>query len=146
MQKQGNRYLLTGDEVMFEQFVDPFRRHYYVPLPILEVLLPLISHFSGLLNHALNLIRVKRIENFEEEISFWKLPIVVRKIFSYERPVPNLAIYVLDVQAWPVRNRLSRDFLLLQNLLLAIEDALQEDQFAFVQSWKEVATYRNCEY
>ena len=46
---------LTRDEVMLEQLVHPFWRHHQTPLPILEILLALVAHLAGLIDHVLNL-------------------------------------------------------------------------------------------
>ena len=53
--------LLTWNEVIFEEFVDPFRWHDQTPLPVLKVPLALITIFSGLLDHHLHLVRMECI-------------------------------------------------------------------------------------
>ena len=53
--------LLTWNEVVFEEFVDPFRRHDQTPLPVLKVPLSLITIFSGLLDHHFHLVGMECI-------------------------------------------------------------------------------------
>ena len=63
---------------MPEEFVDPLRRHHDAPLSILEVLLALVPSLAGLLYHLLDPVRMERVENFEEEVAFWKAVVIVR--------------------------------------------------------------------
>ena len=62
--------LLTGDEVVLEQLVHPLWRHHQTPLPVLEILLALVAHLAGLIDHALNLVGMQRIQHLEEEVAF----------------------------------------------------------------------------
>ena len=61
---------LTRDKVMLEQLVHPLWRHHQAPLPVLEILLALVAHLAGLIDHALNLVGMQRIQHLEEEVAF----------------------------------------------------------------------------
>ena len=68
---------LTGNEVVLEQLVHPFRRHDEAPLPVLEVLLALVARFACLLDHALDFFRMERVQHLEKEVAFRELVIPV---------------------------------------------------------------------
>ena len=68
---------LTGDEVVLEQLVHPFRRHDEAPLPVLEVLLALVARFACLFDHALDFFRMECVQDLEEEVAFWELVVPV---------------------------------------------------------------------
>ena len=70
MENSHSNEQLTGDEVVLEKLVDPLWRHHQAPLPILEILLALVAHLAGLIDHALNLVGMERIQNLEEEVAF----------------------------------------------------------------------------
>ena len=97
---------------MLEQFIDPLWWHHQVPLLILEVLLPLISHLSCLFYHALNFVWMERIENLEEEISLRRFTIKIGEVISDVRPIIDLSQDILDSEPRPVRNSLSWHLLL----------------------------------
>ena len=84
---------------MFKKFIDPFLGHYQIPLLVLKILLLLsISHFSSLINHGIDFVRIKSIENFEKEIAFWRLTIILREVISNVRPISHLWVNILDSQ------------------------------------------------
>ena len=120
---------------MLEQFIHPLFGHDQAPLTILEVLLALISQGADLLDHALNLVGMKRVEDFEEKVPLRQLAIVVGQVLTDEWPIPDLPVDILDVETWPVRHCLCRDLLLLQYSLLPVQDALQEDELALAGFW-----------
>ena len=70
MENSHSNEQLTGDEVVLEKLVDPLWRHHQAPLPVLEILLALVAHLAGLIDHALNLVGMERIQNLEEEVAF----------------------------------------------------------------------------
>ena len=55
---------------MLKQLVNPLWRHDHAPLTVLEVLLALVTIFTGLIDHALYFVRVKRVEHLKEEVAF----------------------------------------------------------------------------
>ena len=131
---------------MLEQLINPLRRHHQAPLPVLEVLLTCVAPRTGLLDHALHLVRMESIQHLEEEIPLWELVVPVGKVMKDIGPLMYLRIYVLHGQSGPVRHRLCRNFRLSQALLLAIQDGLQEDELALGGLWQEIATYKQLEY
>jgi len=110
-------------------------------LPVLEVLLTCVTPRTGLLDHALHLVRMESIQNLEEEVPLWELVVPVGQVMKDVGPLIDLRIYVLHGQPGPVWNRLCRNFCLPQALLLAIQDGLQEDQLALGGLRQEVAAY-----
>ena len=115
---------------MFEELVDPIRRHHDTPLPVLEVLLALVPPLAGLLDHVLDPVGMERVEHLEEEVAFWEAVVVVWQIVLHVLPFVDLRVDVFDGQPGPVRDRLRRHLLLLEHLLLPVEDRLEEDQLA----------------
>ena len=123
--------LLTGDEVVLKQLVDPLRWHHQAPLPVLEVLLAFVTQLSSFIYHAFHLIWMQRIEYFEEEVAFWQFTIILWKVVSDVWPIPNLSIDIFHCQPRPVRHGLGRYLFLSQAFLLAVQDGLEKDQLAF---------------
>ena len=116
---------------MPEEFIDPLRRHHDAPLTVLEVLLALVSSLAGLFNQLLDAVRMERVENFEEEITFRKAVVIVRQVVLHVGPFVDLRVDILYGEPGPVGDRFRRHFLLLQYLLLTIENGLKKDELAF---------------
>lgn len=91
----------------------------------------LIAHFTGLIDHVLNLLRMQCVEYLEEEVAFGKFTIVLWEVVPHVLPIPNLTIHVLDGQPGPVRHGLGWHLLLSQAFFLTIKDGLQKDEFTF---------------
>ena len=127
---------------MLEELVDPLRRHLQAPLPVLEVLLPRVAPRTRLLDHALHLVRMERVEHLEEEVPLRELVVPVGQVLKDVGPLMDLRVDVLHGQPGPVRHRLRRDLRLPQALLLAVQDGLQEDQLALGGLRQEVAAYK----
>ena len=109
---------------MLEELVDPLWRHHQAPLPILEIFLAIVAHLTGLIDHTLDLVRVKRVEDLKKEVAFWELVVPVGQVVTDIGPIPDLTVDILDRQPRPVRHSLSWHFLLPQTFFLAIEDGL----------------------
>jgi len=101
--------------------------------------LALIPSLAGLLYHLLDPIRMERVENFEEEITFGKAVVIVRQVVLHVGPLVDLRVDVLDGEPGPVWDRFRRHFLLLKYLLLTIENGLKKDELTFGCFRQEIA-------
>ena len=109
---------------MLQQLVHPFWRHDQAPLPILEVLLAFVPHLTRLIDHTLDLVRMKRVKHLKKEVAFRELVVPVWQIVTDVIPVPDLTVDVLHRQPRPVRHSLRRHLLLSKTFLLAVEYGL----------------------